>query len=494
MGLEIDRESFEAEEYERFGARLETSLEVLDRLLSTPGFGSGEASLGAELEVSLVDEGGRPLPLNHSVLDASVDPRLTVELDRFNLESNLRHGPMRGRPFAFLAHEMRGALDEMTRAAAVCGAGVALIGILPTLTREDLEADAMTDAPRYRALSASLRRLREEPFRLQIRGEDELSLRCHDVTYEGAATSLQLHLRVAPERFAALYNAVQIATPLVLAASGNSPTFLGHRLWEETRVALFKQAVDHRKERGRGGEPPRVFFGSGWVDGADELFRENVRRHAILLPVMDAEDPEQALAEGRVPGLRELRLHQGTVWRWNRAIFDPAEGGHLRIEMRVLPAGPTVVDMVANAAFQIGLALSLAPEIAAWRERLRFEDVHQDFYRAARDGLAAHLAWPAEPGASGRSVSAQPLLESLLERAQQGLDAALVDREDSTRWLRVFEQRVRTGQTGSAWQRRALAAAERTRPRSEALAHVFRHYRVHSERGEPVASWPDPPA
>ncbi|MCP3985934.1 MAG: glutamate--cysteine ligase, partial [bacterium] len=293
MGLEIDRETYTDAEYRRFSERLDRSLGVLEQLLAVPHFGQGATSVGAELEVSLVDRGGRPLPLNRDVLAESVDPRLTVELNRFNLESNLRHGPLAGRPFAFLGDEMRNSLDEIERAAALHGAQVAMVGILPTLTEADLDREAMTEAPRYRALSASLRRLRSEPFLLQIRGEDELELRCHDVTYEGAATSLQLHLRVEPANFAAVYNAIQMTTPLVLAASGNSPTFLGRRLWDETRVALFKQAVDHRRERGRGGEPARVSFGSAWIGGPLELFEENARRHAVLLPVMDEEDPEE---------------------------------------------------------------------------------------------------------------------------------------------------------------------------------------------------------
>ncbi len=492
MGLEIDRETFDAETYRVFASRLGVSLSVLERLLARPGFGHGARSLGAELEVSLVDDAGSPLHVNEDVLAESVDPRLTVELDRFNLESNLRPGPLAGRPFAFLAGEMRDALAEMRRAAGLHGAQVAMIGILPTLTERDLESHAMTDASRYRALSASLRQLRQEPFLLQIQGEDELRVRCRDVTYEGAATSLQLHLRVAPEDFAAVYNAVQLATPAVLAASGNSPTFLGKRLWDETRVALFKQAVDHRPERGRAGEPARVSFGSGWIQGALELFRENVHHHAVLLPVMDGEDPEAALAAGRVPALRELRLHQGTVWRWNRAIFDPAEGGHLRIEMRALPAGPTLADMIANTAFYIGLALSLAPEMGSPTGRLSFDEVHRDFYRAARDGLAALLVGLAEPGAPQREARAPAVLEALLPRAQEGLDAAGVERSDSAPWLEVFERRVRGGQTGAVWQRKALVAAGVSRPRGEALTEVFRAYREHSAEGEPVASWPEP--
>ena len=394
MGLEIDRIDFDDVDRRVFAERLDRSLEVLEDLLGRPGFGDGAASLGAELEVSLVDERGQPLMRNAEVLEESVDPRLTVELDRFNLEANLRHGPLAGSSFSALRRECDECLSELRRAAARHGARLAMVGILPTLTRDQLDGDAMTPCLRYEALSRSLRDMRDEPFLLDIHGDDDLRLTCEDVTYEGAATSFQVHLRVPPSDFAAVYDGIQLATPLVLAAAGNSPTFLGRRLWHETRIALFKQAVDHRPERGQEGRPARVSFGEGWTASPLDLFRSAVEGHPALLPVMDDEDPDAALGAGRAPGLRELRLHQGTVWRWNRAIYDPAEGGHLRVEMRALPSGPTVVDMVANAAFQVGLALQVASEAEHWRESALFEVVHADLYRAAREGLAAPLTWP----------------------------------------------------------------------------------------------------
>lgn len=494
MGLEIDREEFDEEAYRRFDSRLAHSLEVLEELIARKGFGVGPATLGAELEVSLVGPDGRPLPLNSKVLSESVDPRLTVELDRFNLESNLQFSTLRGRPFAALEAEMHGSLEEITRAAGIHGAQVALIGILPNLTEADLQSDAMTDAMRYRALSASLRRLRQEPFLLDIHGADPLSLRCHDVTFEGAATSLQIHLRVDPARFAAVYNAIQLATPAVLAVAGNSPTFLGHRLWEETRVALFKQAVDPRPTTTRRDAPARVSFGEGWIRHPLELFAENVQRHPVLLPVLDSEPPDAAAADGRAPGLRELRLHQGTVWRWNRAIYDPADGGHLRVEMRVLPSGPTVEDMLANTAFHLGLALSLADELTQGVPAADFEAVHGDFYRAAREGLRAEILPVSVDAGDGRPVRARDLCETLLVRAQAGLDGVGIERSDSAPRLATIERRVRTGLTGARWQRRALAAEERTRSRSEALQAMFARYRALSAEGSPVDGWPDPDA
>ncbi len=494
MGLEIDREDFEADDYTRFEARLRESIDVLGALLERPGFGEGRATIGAELEVSLVDDDARPLPFNHVVLAETVDPRLTYELDRFNLESNLRYGPLRGAPFAALRHECVGALEEMQRAASVHGGRVAMVGILPTLVQSDLDGDAMTESLRYRALSKSLRRLRKAPFLLDIRGEDALRLHGESVAYEGAGTSFQLHLRVSPPRFARAYNALQLATPAALAAAGNSPIFLGHRLWAETRVALFKQAVDPRRGRGASGALSRVSFGERWIDRALDLFTENVTHHPPLLPVVDAsEDPRGAAADGGLPRLRELRLHQGTVWRWNRAIYDPAAGGHLRIELRAFPAGPTVTDMLANIAFHIGVAFSVAQEDPAWKEDVDFEGVHGDFYRAAQSGLDAPLGWPKALGGPDEPLSAPALIERLLPLAQGGLDRAGVDREDSAPLLACFERRSRTGLTGAAWQRRQLARAEATRPRGEALAWMLQRYLERSEAGDAVDGWDDPP-
>jgi hypothetical protein len=241
--------------------------------------------------------------------------------------------------------------------------------------------------------------------------------------------------------------------------------------------------------------PARVSFGSGWARGAFELFEESVRHHAPLLPVLDAERPEAVLAEGGMPALRELRLHQGTVWRWNRAIYDPSAGGHLRVELRTLPAGPTVPDMLANAAFHLGLGLALAPEGDAWCAGASFAEVEASFYAAARDGLSAELPWPPEPGAALEWLPAQGLIERLLPLAQRGLDEAGVERADSAPLLDTFERRSRSGRTGSAWQRKALAVAEDAGlSRRDGLAWMLERYLAMNQSGEPVDRWPDPSA
>jgi gamma-glutamyl:cysteine ligase YbdK (ATP-grasp superfamily) len=494
MGLEIDREHFAPGDYARFGERLAQCLEALEAVLARPGFGAGPGSVGAELEVSLVDREARPLPRNAEVLDETRDPRLTVELDRFNLECNLNPFPLAGRPFAALRAELSSAIAELERCAAGQGGRIAVIGILPTLRVRDLGAQGMTDRRRYRALSAAIRARRQGPFRLRIHGQDELDTTCEDVTFEGAASAFQLHLRVAPERFAEVFNATQMATAPILAASGNSPTFLGRLLWDETRVALFKQAVDDRGEgTARTGES-RVSFGRGWARGsAVELFREPVALHPPLLPVVDAgEGPLAGVGAGNAPSLRELRLHQSTVWSWNRPIYDPADGGHLRIEMRALPAGPSIADMLANAAFLLGLSLDLSNQAESWRRGFPFDDAHHNFYRAAQLGLHAELAWPPEPGAPSRPVGARELVLSLVPRAQAGLDAAGIDREDSEPLLAILAERAGTGRTGAVWQRAALSRLEAALPREEALAAMLQRYLTHTADGRPVHTWPVP--
>jgi gamma-glutamyl:cysteine ligase YbdK (ATP-grasp superfamily) len=498
MGTEIDQEEFDQRDYQRFAERLRECLRVLGQLLERPGFGAGPGTVGAELELFLVDGAGRPLPCNQSIRAAAADPRVTVELNQFNLELNASPAPLAGRPFATLGGELNVLLDHVAAAGRRHAARTALIGILPTLTQADLGPGMMTDAPRYRALNAALRRLRADPFRIRIAGEDPLELASEDVGLEGANSSFQIHLRVDPADFTRTYNAVQLATAPVLAVSGNSPTFLGHRLWEETRIIVFKQSVDDRGGQGPRRRLARTALGTGWLrGGALELFTESVRLHQPLLPALRKPPPVMSGpgtlpggAEGHAPSLDELRLHQSTVWRWNRAIYDPAEGGHLRIEMRALPAGPTVIDMLANAAFLIGLSLWLAGQDQQWTYALPFERADHNFYRAAQHGLSAQLTWPAERRDQTRTVAAARLVAEVVPAARQGLVEAGVAAEEAEGLLDVISARAATGQTGAVWQRAALAAAEQRHDRERALAVVLGRYLRYSGTGLPVHTWP----
>jgi hypothetical protein len=489
MGTDIVKAEFHERDYQRFRERLGYCLAVLGKLLERPAFGAGPATVGAELEMFLIDRAARPLPRNQEVREAVADPRVTVEVDRFNLELNASPVPLTGQPFGALGGELHVLLDHVAAVARAQGGRIALIGILPTLTPADLAPGMMTDAARYRALDTGLRRLRQDPFRIRISGPDPLDLAGNTVTVEGANCSLQLHLRVEPGEFTRTYNAVQLAIAPVLAVSGNSPTFLGHRLWHETRIALYKQVVEERPGREPRRRLARTALGTGWLrGGALELFTESVRLYPPLLPVLGSQVP-QAGNTGPPP-LDELRLHQSTVWRWNRAIYDPGSGGHLRIEMRALPAGPTVIDMMANAAFLCGLSLWIAGQDQRWTYAVPFERADHNFYRAAQQGLSAHLTWPADRPDQIRTLPATHLVAELVPVASQGLRRAGVSAAEAEGLLQVISDRLTTGQTGAVWQLATLGAAMRRHDRARALAVMLDRYLQYADTGLPVHTWP----
>ncbi len=492
MGLDIDRDEFSEAEFAHFAERLRESLAALDTVLQRPGFGTGPATIGAELELSLVDDTGHALPYNRAVLDSAAHPRLTLEADRFNLECNTTPVALAGRPFSALRADLDDVLGAVAAGAARHGGHIVAIGILPTLRPADLTPAALTRSARYRALSNGMRRLRRTAFDIAIDGPEPLTTSCDDVTFEGANTSWQVHLKVAPDDFARTYNAAQIATGPVLAVSGNAPTFLGHRLWDETRVALYRQSVDDRLSVTHDDwRPGRVSFGHGWVRrGAAELFAESVAIHEPLLAVLGDEAPLAMANAGGVPALRELRLHHGTVWRWNRAVYDDAGGGHLRIEFRALPAGPTTTDMLANAAFLLGLTLALAPDADRLVTRLSFGQARRNFYAAARDGIDAELLWPCDDAPSPRRHRVPALVEHLLPMARSGLLGAGVLPAEIDPLLEVIAARVASRQTGARWQSATITALSGTMDRHAALVAMLARYRDLAARGEPVHRWP----
>jgi Glutamate-cysteine ligase family 2(GCS2) len=493
MGMNIERTDFSEQDYQQFKHRLADQVVALERLLARPGFGEGEPSVGAELELFLIDAAGQPMPIGPDVEAAVDSPRVTPELDRFEIELATPPVPLAGRPFEALERSMARERALIDRAAADRGARTVAIGVLPTLRRRHLTARAITDLPRYRALTEGMRRMRQAPFAVAIDGDDPLEISSDHAALEGANTAFQVHLRVAPADFARVYNAAAMAAAPALAAAGNSPTFLGHRLWEETRVALFKQAGDVRPPDGPEDwrVPARINFGTGWLrDGAVDQFRESVAMHEPLLPLVGDEDALACVDAGGVPALTELRLHHGTVWYWNRAVYDPTGDGHLRLELRSLPAGPTGADMLANAAFLLGLILDLAPETSALLPAFPFDYAERNFYRAARHGLGADLLWPLETTSAPQPLPAAQLIPPLIERARRGLRGAGVAEDEVALRLDTFAARVQSGVTGAVWQRHTLAHAEQTRDRDAALATMLEQYVDHAATGRPVHVWP----
>ena len=494
MGTTINRERYDEHEYERMRDKLEQCLMALDVLLGQPDFGVGPRTLGAELELFLIDGERAPLHANEQVHARITDERLTKEVNRCNVEGNLTPLPLSGAPFGALRAEMDEIHQLVDAAAGELGGGAMMVGTLPTMAVDDLGYGAVTDEARYKALDHRLRVIRNEPYRIDIHGEDHLVAEANDVSLEGANTSFQLHIRVEPARFVDLYNAAQLATAPVLAVAGNSPFFLGHRLWDETRIALFKQSVDFRDGHKRRTMPSRVSFGSRWLErSAMEIFADAVRTHEPILPILSDEDPRAAVHVGSIPGLDELRMHLGSIWTWNRAVYDPNDGGHLRVELRALPAGPTTIDMAANAAFLLGLTLAAASDAATWTRLLPFEQARDNFLEAARHGLDATLLSPFNSSGLDR-VPARELALRLLEPARQALVDHDVEAGDVDDLFALLTERITVGRTGARWQREATAALEPRLGRERALFAMTDRYVDAMRSGEPVHTWPLPAA
>ncbi|AWL11147.1 hypothetical protein HMF8227_00651 [Saliniradius amylolyticus] len=481
MGREIDRDTFSHEDEVQFCNKLDAQLGALKERLERPGFSSGPASLGAEVELYIIDKDGCPAALNTELLDAMQSPLLTEELNRFNLEINLSPVSASGTPFTTMQKELAAVLTRLKADAAAFDARIVSIGILPTLSRSDLSREYMTDLPRYRALTNSLTGDKTGAFSLDINAAESLKMQSDELTLEGANTSFQVHLKVPAGRFADYYNAAQLVTPLVMAVSGNSPTFLGKRLWQETRIALFKQCIDDRDTKNSSWrQPARVSFGHGWVHhSAWELFAQNVSLYPPLIPYVF---PDSA-------AFAELCLHHGTVWSWNRAVFDASADGHLRIEFRALPSGPTLTDMMANAAFLTGLTVAYAEKIRGLLPAIPFRYAEYNFYRAAKDGLSANILWPRlkQHGVSESPV--RKILPAQLSIAAEGLRQLGVDSAETDAMIRVIEQRLASGQTGAAWQLAQLARYEQKKAVGSPLKAMLQDYIEQSESGLPVGQW-----
>lgn len=481
MGEQISADEFTADDYTLFRERLEHQADQLQATVAAPGFGQGAPSVGVEVELALVDARARPVLCNEEVAAAAAasSAGISVELNRFAGEYDTAPVPLAGAPFEALAADLRTGLGALSRAAADHGAQLALVGTLPTLTREDLLApDVMTPQARYRALAAALGR-RKSDDEIRIAGaHDELRTTIPGIVAEGANNALQLHLRVPPQDFARTLDAAHLVAAPVLAVAANSPFFLGHRLWDDTRIPLFTQAVSGA---GASQESRRVFLAHGWDRDAPQSFAEDVARFDPLLPVLYEEDPAAV-----PPSLHELRLHAGSVWRWNRPVYDPTGDGHVRIEFRALPTGPTVVDMVGNAAFMAGAVLALAQDGSA--RELPFDAVRRNLGRAARNGLSAELEWPTADGRPHRRPVLSVLAE-LLPRARAALVAHAVAPADADHALAAVGSRLAARTSGALWQSAAAARYEGDSSRHEALVRMTQLMLHHGYDGPPVAEW-----
>jgi len=472
-----------------FMKSLLNDVQALREMISRGLFETGVRRIGAEQELCLVDRSWRPSGRSEEVL-ARLDPaRFTPELGKFNVEFNLTPFRFGGKCLSRLEKTMTEHVDEVRAAAGELGLEVVLAGILPTLRKSDLGLHNMTDRTRFHALNEALRRLRGGEFDLRLTGTDELIIKHDSVMMESCNTSCQVHFQVSPEEFRNFYNIAQAVTAPVLAASVNSPMLFGRRLWRETRIALFQQAVDTRPTGDHVlDRSARVSFGEDWVhESVLEIYREDIARFRVVLGIDVEENSIDIVEAGGIPKLRALQLHNSTVYRWNRPCYGILDGKpNLRIENRALPAGPTVTDEVANAAFWFGLVSGLVESVPDVRTVLPFDTARSNFLAAARLGLEAQFEW-----IGGFVLPAERLItDRLLPMAREGLQAARVDAGEIEHYLGIVEQRVAKRRTGAAWLLDSFQAMQRQGLKEgEALSALVAGSVVRQKQGKPVHEW-----
>ena len=488
MGEQQLSARLEGESHRSFVGSLLRDLRAMEMMIERGLFEHDVRRIGAEQEMFLVDDSRRPACRAMEILAEIDDPHFTTELALFNLEVNLDPVVLHGQALSELEAQLVAQVARANQAARVHGAQVALAGILPTIRKSDLGLESMTPMPRYHQLNQILNERRGGPYDFQIRGLDELAVKHDNVLVEACNTSFQVHFQVTPDEFPELYNIAQLVAAPVLAAAANSPLFLGRRLWRETRIALFEQSIDtrgsshHLRER-----QPRVSFGSKWVrDSVTDVFKEDIVRYRVILGVEPDEDPIEVLQRGHIPKLKALCMHNGTVYRWNRACYGVTDGKpHLRIENRILPSGPTTADEVANTAFWLGLVSAFSLESKPVAERLDFVRAKENFTRAARYGLDAMLDWFDDR----RVIAKDLILDELLPLAREGLEAKNIETGDIERYLGIVERRVAGRRTGADWMLQSLEQMGDQASLSERLGALTEGMLARQTSGDPVADW-----
>jgi len=476
MGSEIPSHHFHKHDFQVFDRRLRSETDELEQWFANRIFLKGRIKGGYELEAWITDNECRPVPENEEIIKRCKDSHVVPELARFNLELNSEPYVLQGDVFRFMHYEFTNHWEKCNAVADSIDTQLLMIGILPTVTEQDLVVANMSNWQRYRALNEQVLRLREgRPLKLDIKGREHLQLNQHDVMLESAATSFQIHLKVDLDNMARCYNAARVISAPMVAVTANSPYFLGKDLWDETRIPVFEQAVAlHGFDDSPCGPVRRVGFGVAYIsESMFECFRENLECYPVLLPVSIDDDADP---------LAHLRLHNGTIWRWNRPLIGFNERGepHLRIEHRVVAAGPTVIDSIANAAFFYGLVTAMSELSPPPETQLSFDQARTNFYKAAQHGLAVQIAW-----LDGKTVAIKDLLlQELLPMSRRGLNAMDIAQDDIDLYLGIIEGRLRTGQNGAAWQRAYVAKHGRD---MQALTMAYQE--LH-RKGNPVHEWP----
>jgi hypothetical protein len=474
MGQEITLTQFEESDFIAFRQKLAQETALLKQMIEQRSLSNQPPVAGFEIEAWLVDEAMRPSPVNKQYLELLNDPLASAELAKFNFELNCDPAPLTGNVLSHLHAQLERTWQNASRHAEAMNHNAMMIGILPTLAQSDLHLGNMSDMHRYRALNEQILQARGKPIHIDINGAEHLKFDHHDVMIESATTSFQTHIQLSQDLAHHFYNASVIASAAVVAISANSPFLFGKELWHETRIPLFEQAAETGGYDGAAGGPlHRVSIGSGYMrQSVLECFEENQAHFPVLLPVNLNTDIER---------FAHLRLHNGTIWRWNRPLigFDADGTPHLRIEHRTPASGPTPVDAIANAAFYFGLAQNICEHVQDHGLPLAFSEAKDNFYHAARHGLDSTIIW-----FDGSRHRIEHLLRTeLLPRAVEGLQSFGVNASDIEDYLDIIRQRLANKQNGSDWQRRFAKEHHRD------FVEMTRTYLKNQNSGKPVSEW-----
>ena len=475
MGEEIQYSHFNKTDYQQFDTQLRKETALLKSWFEENSFSRNPLNAGYELEAWLTSNQGKPLAINEAFLQKANNPLLSPELAKFNIELNVEPERLTGKVLSIFEHRLDKLWKECADTARSLESEIIGIGILPTLQNEDLTLQNISLLDRYRALNEQVLRQRKgHEIELNINGQDHLQVHHRDVMLEAAATSLQIHIQVPQEVAARYYNASIILSAPLVAISANSPCLFGRRLWQETRIPVFEQAVATGGYGGAAKGPVhRVSFGTGYVrDSLYECFQENLEHFPVLLPVIFDKPAER---------LKHLRLHNGTIWRWNRPLigFDDDGSPHLRVEQRVCASAPSNIDNIANIAFYYGLVHYYANLSDAPEDIMSFADAKNNFYRAAQLGLKHKTTWFSKKTDSLQNI----ILEKLLLQAETGLYKLGIDQYDTQRYLSIIAKRAESNRTGSQWQLDFLNAHQDDRT---LLTINYLHNQV---SGQPVHEW-----
>lgn len=473
---------------QNFTKHLLKDIKALEKMLESGLFEIDVTRIGAEQEFCLVDSQWKPAPLALEVLDTLGNSQFTTELAKFNLEVNLNPVEFKDNCLSSLEDQLNRLLKEAREAANKFDANIILTGILPTIRKYDIGLDNLTPKERYYALCKAINKLRGSEYELRLRGIDELSLKHDSPLLEACNTGFQVHIQVAPDEFVKMYNIAQALAGPILAACTNSPLLFGKRLWKESRVALFQQSIDTRKSSDHLREmSARVTFGNNWLqDSILNIYKEDIVRYRVLLSSDVTEDVFQKIESGEAPKLMALQVHNSTVYRWNRPCYGISRGkAHLRIENRILPSGPSVLDEMANAALWLGAMNGLGEEVGDITQKIDFDEARSNFVAAARLGLDTKLTWFQK----SKMNAATLIKKELIPLAKVGLKKANIDQNDITRYLDVIEERVTNSRTGSQWMLASYAELAKETKKDEMLAAITASIVRQQQSGKAVHEW-----